>query len=93
MFDQARDAVIGAIDIKSETSNAFGTDVQGAARNLFRSNPTAFFTKTTGYVTFPSLVRASANGRVYATTLAACSAPSAVRSWDSHRCNRLEMYS
>jgi len=41
VFDQAGDAVIGAIDIKSETSNAFGADVQGAARNLFRLDPAA----------------------------------------------------
>ena len=44
MFDQPGDAVIGAIDIKSETSNAFGADVRGAARNLFRLDPAALET-------------------------------------------------
>jgi len=44
VFDRGSYALIGTIDIESETPDAFGADVQALLENLFRLDPTTLET-------------------------------------------------
>jgi len=44
VFDRGSYALIGTIDIESETPDAFGADVQALLENLLRLDPTALET-------------------------------------------------